>query len=160
MFSSSQFLQDIYRFAVIEAYTSHKNNCQKIQPAQAKITKREFILRGSCFCETFNTYTLHSTLFTTAHCTVYTVPLQELYRTQEPLLNTHSLVVRVRTQELVPGLDDNLLQNLHGFTLLDYAKPFENLQYSRILDNGFLYVTCNKYVALTKILVSSFINCR
>ena len=34
------------------AYNSHrKNNCQKIKPAQYMITKRDFILRGSYFCE-------------------------------------------------------------------------------------------------------------
>ena len=31
-------------------YSCHKNNCQKIQPAHYMITKRDFILRGNCFC--------------------------------------------------------------------------------------------------------------
>ena len=35
-------------------YTSRKNNCQKILPAQSMITKRGFVLRGSCFCEKCN----------------------------------------------------------------------------------------------------------
>ena len=35
-------------------YTSHKNNCQKILPAHSMITKRDFILRGSCFCEKYS----------------------------------------------------------------------------------------------------------
>ena len=35
-------------------YTSHKNNCQKIQPAQFVITKRDFILRRSFFCEKYS----------------------------------------------------------------------------------------------------------
>ena len=43
------------------------------------------------------------------------------------------------------GLVDNLLQNLHGFTLLDYAKPFENLLYSRISGNGFFKSICCTY---------------
>ena len=34
--------------------TSHKNNCQKIQPAHTVITKRDFILRGSCFFEKYS----------------------------------------------------------------------------------------------------------
>ena len=34
-------------------YSGHKNNCQKIQPAHAMITKRDFTLRGSCFCEEY-----------------------------------------------------------------------------------------------------------
>ena len=39
-------------------YTSHKNNCQKKQPAHFVITKRDSILRGSCFCDNYNTKTV------------------------------------------------------------------------------------------------------
>ena len=31
----------------------HKNNCQKIYPAFSVMTKRDFILRGTCFCEKY-----------------------------------------------------------------------------------------------------------
>ena len=34
-------------------YSSHKNNCQKIYPVHFVITKRDSILRGSCFCEKY-----------------------------------------------------------------------------------------------------------
>ena len=35
------------------SYTSHKNNCQKIWPAQSMITKRGFVFCSSCFCEKY-----------------------------------------------------------------------------------------------------------
>ena len=39
-----------------ELYTPHKSNSpQKQLPAHSMITKRVFILRGSCFCETYST---------------------------------------------------------------------------------------------------------
>ena len=34
--------------------SSHKNNCQKIEPAHFVITKRDFILSHSCFCEKYS----------------------------------------------------------------------------------------------------------
>ena len=39
-------------------YSRHKSNCQKINPAHFMITKRVFSLRGSCFCEKYNTVLL------------------------------------------------------------------------------------------------------
>ena len=37
-----------------EIYSRRKNNCQKILPAHSMITKHDFILRGSCFWETYS----------------------------------------------------------------------------------------------------------
>ena len=34
-------------------YSRRKNNCQKVLPTHSMITKRDFILRGSCFCEKY-----------------------------------------------------------------------------------------------------------
>ena len=45
-----------YIHIVTYNYTSHKNNCQKIQPAHSMITKRDSISRGSCFCEKYIYY--------------------------------------------------------------------------------------------------------
>ena len=40
-------------------YSHRKNNCQKIQPAHFMITKRYFILRGSCFCDDYFNISQH-----------------------------------------------------------------------------------------------------
>ena len=62
-YSTAKFYIELYieqsisstSYAQCTYCNGRKNNCQKIQPAHSKITKRDFILRGSCFCEKYCT---------------------------------------------------------------------------------------------------------
>ena len=72
-------------------YTSHKNNCQKIQPAHFIVTKRVFILRGNCFYEKYillciTDMTLHRHWVRTANITA------SLKRAREKTLSEHGFV--------------------------------------------------------------------
>ena len=44
-------------------HTYHKNNCQKIWPEHFVITKRNSILRASCFCEKYIHYTYGARIY-------------------------------------------------------------------------------------------------
>ena len=52
------WLYNIYKYNIVETKLAlcsrRKNNRQKILPAHFMITKRDFILRGSYFCEQYN----------------------------------------------------------------------------------------------------------
>ena len=75
-------MQDVKLFyiyiVIMETWIHHKNNCQKILPAQSMITKRDFILRGSRFCEKYRFDAVKRVLLDIGHwvvCYSYTFRL-------------------------------------------------------------------------------------